>query len=165
MQATQIVTTVPGFDDLSAQSVLSEIGIDMSRFPSDAHLLSWACICPRNDESAGKRRSTRMRKGSRWLKATLFSAPGRPSRTKGSYFQAQFHRIKARRGAKKAIGAVAASLLRTIYHMLKDGTLYQTSAPTTSTSGTRPPPPVASFNASRTSGSPYSSPRPRMTRV
>ena len=87
--------------------------------------LSCACMCPRNDESAGKRRSTRMRKGSRWLKATLFSCAWAAARTKGSYFQAQFHRIKARRGAKKAIGAVAASLLRTIYHMLKDGTLYQ----------------------------------------
>ena len=64
-----------------------------------------------------------MRKGSRWLKATLFSWAA--VRTKGSYFRAQFHRLKARRGAKKAIGAVAASLLRTIYHMLKDGTLYQ----------------------------------------
>src|SRR3974390_109408 len=124
-EATQIVKTIPGFDDLSAQSVLSEIGVEMSRFPSDAHLLSWACICPRNDASAGKRRSTRMRKGSRWLKATLFSCAWAAARTKGSYFQAQFHRIKARRGAKKAIGAVAASLLRTIYHMLKDGTLYQ----------------------------------------
>jgi transposase len=124
-EATQIVKTVPGFDDLSAQSVLSEIGVDMSRFPSDAHLLSWACMCPRNDESAGKRRSTRMRKGSRWLKATLFSCAWAAARTKGSCFQAQFHRIKARRGAKKAIGAVAASLLRTIYPMLKNGTLYQ----------------------------------------
>ena len=124
-EATQLVRTIPGFDDRSAQSVLSEIGIDMSRYPSDAHLLSWACMCPRNDESAGKRRSTRMRKGSRWLKATLFPCAWAAVRTKGSYFQAQFHRIKARRGAKKAIGAVAASLLRTIYHMLKDGTLYQ----------------------------------------
>ena len=66
-----------------------------------------------------------MRKGSRWLKATLFTCAWAAVRTKGSYFQAQFHRIKARRGGKKAIGAVAASLLRTIYHMLKDGTLYQ----------------------------------------
>ena len=70
-----------------------------------------------------------MRKGSRWLKATLFSCAWAAARTKGSYFQAQFHRIKARRGAKKAIGAVAASLLRTIYHMLKDGTLYQDPGP------------------------------------
>lgn len=66
-----------------------------------------------------------MRKGSRWLKATLFSCAWAAARTKGSYFHAQFHRIMARRGGKKAIGAVAASLLRTIYHMLKDGTLYQ----------------------------------------
>jgi transposase len=124
-EATQIMRTLPGFDDLSAQSVLSEIGIDMSRYPTDSHLLSWACMCPRNDESAGKRRSTRMRKGSRWLKATLFTCAWAAVRTKGSYFQAQFHRLKARRGGKKAIGAVAASLLRTIYHMLKDGTLYQ----------------------------------------
>ncbi len=77
---------------------------------------------PRNDESAGKRRSTRMRKGSRWLKATLFSCAWAAARTKGSSFQVQFHRIMARRGGEKAIGAV--SLLRTIYPMLK-GTLYQ----------------------------------------
>jgi transposase len=110
---------------VSALAILSEIGADMSRYPSDAHLLSWACMCPRNDESAGRRRSTRMRKGSRWLKATLFSFAWAAARTKGSYFQAQFHRIKARRGAKKAIGELAAALLRTIHHMLKDGTLYQ----------------------------------------
>ena len=124
-QGIELVKTIPGLDDLSAQTVLSEIGVDMSRYPSDNHLVSWACMCPRNDESAGKRRSTRMRKGSRWLKATLIQCAWAAARTKGSYFQAQFHRIKARRGVKKAIGAVAASLLRTIYHMLKDGTLYQ----------------------------------------
>ncbi len=66
-----------------------------------------------------------MRKGSRWLKATLFSCAWAAARTKGSYFQAQFHRTKGRRGAKKAICAVAAFLLRAFYHMLKDGTLYQ----------------------------------------
>ncbi len=90
-EAIQIVRTIPGFDDLSAQSVLSEIGVDMSRYPSDAHLLTWACQCPRNDESAGKRRSTWMRKGSRWLKATLLSYAWAATRTKGSYFHAQFH--------------------------------------------------------------------------
>ena len=116
---------MPGLSSVSSHVVVAEIGIDMSRFPTPGHLLSWACMCPRNDESAGKRRSTRMRKGSRWLKATLFTCAWAAVRTKGSYFQAQFHRIKARRGGKKAIGAVAASLLRTIYHMLKDGTLYQ----------------------------------------
>jgi transposase len=123
--AVRQVKTMPGFNDVSAQTVLAEIGIDMSRFPSDDHLVSWACMCPRNDESAGKRRSTRMRKGAPWLKATLIQCAWAATRAKGCYFQAQFHRIKARRGAKKAIGAVAASMLRAIYHMLTDGTDYQ----------------------------------------
>jgi transposase len=96
---------------------------------TDANLISWACICPRSDESAGKRRSTRIRKGSPWLKSTLVQCAWAAARTKGSYLQAQFHRIKARRGPKKAILAVAASILTAIYHMLKDGTLYQDLGP------------------------------------
>ena len=127
--AVERVKTVPGLNDVSAQTVLSEIGIDMSRFATDGHLVSWACMCPRNDESAGKRRSTRMRKGAPWLKATLIQSAWAAARTKDSYFQAQYQRLKARRGAKKAIGAVAASMLRTIYHMLKDGTVYKDLGP------------------------------------
>src|SRR5258708_6363931 len=123
--AIELVKTMPGLNDVSAQTVLSEIGIDMSRFPTDGHLISWACLCPRNDESAGKRRSTRMRKGAPWLKATLIQCAWAAARTKDSYFQAQFHRLKARRGASKAIVAVAASRLRPIYHMLKNGTVFQ----------------------------------------
>jgi transposase len=116
--------------DLSARTILSEIGIEMSRFATDAHLISWACLCPRSDESAGKRRSTRIRKGSPWLKTTLVQcAWAAAARTKGSYLQAQFHRIRARRGVKKAIVAVAASILTAIYHMLKDGTMYQDLGP------------------------------------
>src|SRR5262245_52285633 len=69
--AVEQVSSVPGVKTLAAMQILSEIGIDMSRFPSDANLVSWACICPRSDESAGKRRSTRIRKGSPWLKTTL----------------------------------------------------------------------------------------------
>jgi transposase len=123
--AVEQVSTVPGVKSLAAQTILSEIGIDMGRFPTDAHLISWACICPRNDESAGKRRSSRIRKGSPWLKTTLIQCAWAAVRTKGSYLQAQFHRIRSRRGVKKAIVAVAASILTAIYHMLKDGTMYQ----------------------------------------
>jgi len=114
---------------LAARTILSEIGTDMSRFPTSGHLVSWACICPRNDESAGKRRSTRIRKGSPWLKTTLVQCAWAATRTKDSYLNAQFHRIKARRGPKKAILAVAASILTAIYHMLKDGTMYQDLGP------------------------------------
>ena len=127
--AVEQVSAVPGIKSLAAQTILSEIGIDMSRFPSSGHLISWACICPRSDESAGKRRSTRIRKGSPWLKSTLVQCAWAATRTKGSYLQAQFYRIRARRGPKKAILAVAASILTAIFHMLKDGTLYQDLGP------------------------------------
>ena len=119
------VMTVPGIRDIGAQVIVSEIGTDMSRFPSEGHLISWAGLCPRNDESAGKRRSNRLRKGAPWLKTTLVQCAWAAVRKKGSYLQAQFLRLKARRGPKKAIMAVAASILTAIYHMLKDGTLYQ----------------------------------------
>ena len=124
-QAIRQLRTIPGISDLSGQVILSEIGLDMSRFPSAGHLLSWAGCCPRNDESAGKRRSTRLRKGAPWLKTTLVQCAWAAVRTKGSYLQAQFHRLRQRRGPKKAICAVAASILTAIYHMLRDGTLYQ----------------------------------------
>ncbi|MCK5090676.1 MAG: IS110 family transposase [Hyphomicrobiaceae bacterium] len=123
--AVDLVTSVPGVGSLGAQVIVSEIGTDMGRFPSDGHLISWAGICPRNDESAGKRRSNRLRKGAPWLKTTLVQCAWAAVRKKDSYLQAQFHRIKSRRGPKKAIMAVAASILTAIYHMLKDGTLYQ----------------------------------------
>jgi transposase len=122
--AITILTTIPGVSDLSARAIMAEIGADMSRFPTDAHLISWAGLCPRNDESAGKRRSNRMRKGAPWLKTTLIQCAWAAARKKGSYLQAQFHRLRARRGAKKAIAAVAASILTAIYHMLTNGTLY-----------------------------------------
>jgi transposase len=122
--AVKRLITAPGVKTLGAQVILSEIGLDMSRFPSAAHLISWVCICPRNDESAGKRRSTRIRKGSLWLKTILVQAAWAAVNKKDN-LRAQFHRIKARRGAKKAIMAVAASILTAIYHMLKNGTTYQ----------------------------------------
>jgi transposase len=123
--AVQQIVSIPGVKDLGAQAIVSEIGINMTRFPSDAHLISWAGLCPRNDESAGKRRSNRLRKGAPWLKTTLVQCAWAAVKKKDSYLQAQFCRIKARRGPKKAIMAVAASILTAIYHMLKDGTFYQ----------------------------------------
>jgi transposase len=123
--AVEQVSSIPGVKELGAQVIVSEIGTDMSRFATDANLISWACLCPRNDESAGKRRSTRIRKGSPWLKTTLVQCAWAASRVKDSYLNAQFHRIRARRGPKKAILAVAASILTAVYHMLKDGTMYQ----------------------------------------
>jgi transposase len=127
--AVQLLTTIPGIDALSACVILAEIGRDMSRFPTAGHLISWAGLCPKNDESAGKRRSTRMRKGAPWLKTTLVQCAWAAARKKASYLQAQFHRLRARRGAKKAIGAVAASILTAAYHMLKHGTLYEDLGP------------------------------------
>jgi transposase len=123
--AVEQIMSIPGIKNLGAQAIVSEIGIDMSRFPSDAQLISWAGICPRNDESAGKRRSNRLRKGAPWLKTTLVQCAWAAVKKKNSYLQAQFYRIKARRGPNKAIMAVAASILTAIYHMLKDGTMYQ----------------------------------------
>ena len=124
-----LLTTIPGVNDLSAYVIRAEIGGDMSRFPSVGHLISWSGFCPRNDESAGKRRSNRMRKGAPWLKTTLIQCAWAATRKNGSYLQAQFRRLRARRGAKKAIGAVAASILTAAYHMLKDGTLYHDLGP------------------------------------
>jgi len=120
-----LLTTMPGISDIVAQVVVAEIGVDMSRFPRAANLVSWAGLCPRNDESAGKRRSTRVRKSGTWLKTTLVTAAWAAVRKKDSYLNAQFLRIKSRRGAKKAILAVAASMLTACYYMLRDGVPYR----------------------------------------
>jgi len=123
--AVRLLRTIPGVSDLTAQVIVSEIGTDMTRFPTAGHLISWAGLCPRNDESAGKRRSNRLRKGAPWLKTTLVQCAWAATRKKASYLQAQFQRLRHRRGPKKAICAVAASILTAAYHMLRDGTFYQ----------------------------------------
>ena len=122
--AADLLKTMPGVSDVVAHVLLAEIGVDMSRFPTAGHLVSWAGLCPKNEESAGKRRSTRIRKGGAWLKTTLVTAAWAAVRHKDSYLHAQFLRIKARRGAKKAIIAVAASMLTAAYYMLRDGVEY-----------------------------------------
>ena len=91
--------------------------------------MSWAGLCPRGDESAGERRSTRLRKGAPWLKAALVQCAWAASRKKDGYLRAQFQRLRARRGPKKAICAVAASILTAAYHMLRDGTFYRDLGP------------------------------------
>ena len=113
---------MPGLSAVSASVLIAEIGVDMSRFKTAGHLISWAGLCPRNDESAGKRRSTRLRHGGNWLKTTLVQAAWAAVRVKGGYLQAQFHRLRARRGAKKAILAIAASMLAAAWHMLRNQT-------------------------------------------
>ncbi len=97
----------------------------MRRFPTAAHLVSWAGLCPRKDESAGKRRSTRLRKGAPRLKTAFVQCAWAASRKKDGYLRAQFQRLRQRRGPKKAVCAVAASMLTAIWHMLRCGTFYQ----------------------------------------
>jgi transposase len=121
--AVRLLRSIPGVSDLTARVIVSEIGTDMTRFPTAGHLISWAGLCPRNDESAGKRRSTRLKRAP-WLKTTLVQCAWAASRKKDSYLQAQFRRLRHRRGPKKAICAVAASILTAVYHMLRDGTFY-----------------------------------------
>ena len=121
-ESAQLLSTMPGLSAVSASVIVAEIGVDMSRFKTPGHLVSWAGLCPRNDESAGKRRSTRLRHGGNWLKTTLVQCAWAAVRVKGGYLQAQFHRLRARRGAKKAILAVAASMLTAAWHMLRNQT-------------------------------------------
>lgn len=128
-EAVDLLDTIPGVNPTAAHVILAEIGLDMARFPSAAHLISWAGLCPRNDESAGKRRSTRVRKGAPWLKTTLVQTAWAAVRKKDSYLRAQFLRIKARRGPMKAILAVAASMLTAVYHMLRTGAVYEDLGP------------------------------------
>src|SRR5260370_1433783 len=123
--AIEMLSTIPGLSSLSAEVIVSEIGIDMSRFPTEAQLISWAGLCPKNDEAPGKPRSNRVKKGAPWLKITLVQCASAATRKNGSYLQAQFLRLLSSRVPKKAIVAVAASILTAAYHMLKDGTLYQ----------------------------------------
>jgi transposase len=117
----ELLVTIPGVSQVSALAILSEIGRDMSRFPTAGHLVAWAGLCPGQNESAGKRRKSRLRKGAPWLKTMLVQCAWAAKRKKDSYYKAQFFRLQARRGPQKAICAVAASLLTAIYHIIKDG--------------------------------------------
>lgn len=115
---------IPGVGRQAAEDVLAEMGSDMNRFPTSSHLASWAKVCPGNNESAGKRISGSTGKGNPWLRSALIEAAWMAARTKNTYLSAQFKRISVRRGAKRAVLAVAHSILVTMYHMLTSGTHY-----------------------------------------
>jgi transposase len=123
--AVELLCTIPGIKRRGAECIIAEIGTDMSVFPTAKHLASFAGQCPGNDQSAGRRRSGRTRKGSKWLDWTLEEAALAAIRSKDSYLAAQYARLKPRRGHKKALGAVKHSLICVCWHMLTTGELYR----------------------------------------
>jgi transposase len=123
--AVELLCTIPGVERRTAETVVAEIGTDMSRFPSPKQLASWAGQCPGNDRSAGKRRSGTTRHGSKWLDAALTEAALAATRTKDIYLAAQYQRLRPRRGHGRALGAVKHSILVACWHLLSTGELYR----------------------------------------
>jgi transposase len=124
-EAVPLLDTIPGVGETVAQIIVAEIGVDMDRFPTDHHLASWAGVCPGNNESAGKRKSGKTTKGSRYLRAALVQAAWAASHQKGTYLAAQYKRLVKRMGKKKALVAVGHSILVIAYHVLQNRTPYQ----------------------------------------
>jgi transposase len=122
--AAALLETIPGISETAARVLIAEFGVDMSRFPTAGHLVSWAGLCPRLDESAGKKRSTKIRKGNPWLKTLLVQSAWVAIRSPG-YLRSFFHRVRSRAGKMKAIVAVARTMLVAAYHMLRDGQTYR----------------------------------------
>jgi len=120
-QAVTLWQTIPGVDRVTACNLVAEVGVDMNQFPTAQHLASWAALCPGNHESAGKRKSGRTRDGNKWLRRSLCQAAWAVTRKKDCYLSAQFKRLAARRGVKRAVMAVAHTMLIIGYHMLKTG--------------------------------------------
>ena len=124
-QEVELLKTIPGIHDRTAEVLMAEIGPDLTPFATAPHLASWAGMCPGNNESAGKRRSGRTRKGNQWLRSALVQAAWATTRTKDTYLSAHFRRLSVRRGRKRALIAVSHSLLVIIYHVLTRRTPYQ----------------------------------------
>ncbi len=121
----ELLCTIPGVQRRTAEIIIAEIGADMSRFPDAGHLASWAGMCPGNNESAGKHKSGKTRKGSKWLRKGLVEAAHAAGRSKDTYLAAQFARIRGRRGPKKAAVAVGHSILVIAYHLILRDVAYQ----------------------------------------
>jgi transposase len=128
-QARDRLQTIPGVDQRTAECMIAELGTNMDQFPSEGHLASWAGLCSGMNESAGKKRSARTRKGSRWLRQTMVQAAWAASHTKTTYLTAQYRRLAARRGRKRALIALAHTILGIVYHVLKKGTEYADLGP------------------------------------
>lgn len=124
-EAMRLLQTIPGVGERLAETIISEVGVEMGRFATDAHLASWAGMCPGNNESAGKRKSGKTTKGSVYLRAALVQAAWAASHTKQTYLAAQYRRLVKRMSRKKALVAVGHSLLVIIYHVLKNRASYQ----------------------------------------
>jgi transposase len=124
-QDLQRLETIPGVGKRTAELLIAEIGVEMSRFPTHKHLASWAGLCPGNNQSGGKRNSGVTRKGSPWLREALVECAQAAARTRGTYLSSQYHRIAGRRGARRAAVAVAHSILIIAYHILRDSVTYQ----------------------------------------
>ncbi|MCA1678396.1 MAG: IS110 family transposase [Actinobacteria bacterium] len=124
-KAVELLCTIPGVQRRTAEVMIAEIGADMSVFPTAGHLASWAGLCPGNDTSAGKRRSGRTRKGSKWLDIALTESAQANTRSRDTYLSAQYRRLKARRGHRRAIGAVKHSIIVAAWHMLSTGEVYR----------------------------------------
>ena len=122
---SKLIQTIPGISDVNASAILAEIGVNMSQFPDEAHLSSWAGVCPGNNESAGKKKSGKTQKGNSFLKGALTESAWAASKTKGSSYSAIYHNIVRRRGKKRALVALAHRMLIDIYYVLKTGEPYQ----------------------------------------
>lgn len=124
-ESIQFMDTIPGVDRKAAEGTIAEIGLDMERFPTHRHLASWTGLCPGNNESAGKRKKGKNRKGDLWFRRYAIEMALAASRTKGTYLNALYHRLVKRKGHKKAIVAVAHAILVIIYHVLKHKVPYR----------------------------------------
>lgn len=125
VEAVERLDTIPGVDRLTAIAIVAEIGVDMSRFPSDRHLSSWAGMAPGNNASGGKQRSGKTRKGNGYRRRTLVQAARAAARTKGTYLKAQYHRIAARRGKNRAAVAVGHTILQIAYYLILRHDVYR----------------------------------------